>query len=156
MTQLYISFKISASKYLQCIGGTDLHISTEDKIIEAAIELVYEKGYKGATTRAIAQRANVNEVTIFRHFGNKKGIVEAAIQKYAFVELLENTFAEKVVWDIEKDLKMLVREYQALLDQKKTVILLALRESNEFPELNDMLKRSRKHILKSSHIILNK
>lgn len=141
MTQLYISFKISASKYLQCIGGTDLHISTEDKIIEAAIELVYEKGYKGATTRAIAQRANVNEVTIFRHFGNKKGIVEAAIQKYAFVELLENTFAEKVVWDIEKDLKMLVREYQALLDQKKTVILLALRESNEFPELNDMLKK---------------
>lgn len=26
-------------------------MSTEDKIIEAAIELVYEKGYKGATTR---------------------------------------------------------------------------------------------------------
>lgn len=123
------------------LEGIYLDLSTEDKIIEATVELVSEKGYKGATTRKIAQRAGVNEVTIFRHFGNKKGIVEAIIQKYAFVDLLENTFAEKVVWDIEKDLKMLVREYQALLDQKKTIILLGLKESDQFTELNDLLKQ---------------
>ncbi|MFD1066584.1 TetR/AcrR family transcriptional regulator [Oceanobacillus locisalsi] len=118
-----------------------MELSTEDKIIEAAVELVYEKGYKGATTREIAERAGVNEVTLFRHFGNKKGIVEAAMQKYAFVELLENTFAEKIVWDLEKDLNMIVREYQALLDKKKNVILLALRESEQFAELNNLLKQ---------------
>lgn len=122
------------------MGGTHLKLSTKDKIIEAAIELVNEKGYKGATTREIADRAGVNEVTLFRHFGNKKGIVEAIIQKYAFVDSLENTFAEKVVEDLEKDLKMLVREYQGLLDQKKTIILLALRESDKFAELDALLK----------------
>lgn len=55
--------------------------------------------------------------------------------------MLENTFAEKVVWDLEKDLKMLVREYQFLLEQKKTIILLGLRESDKFAELDMLLKQ---------------
>ena len=38
---------------------------TRNRIIRAAIELVDEQGYKGATTRAIAERAEVNEVTLF-------------------------------------------------------------------------------------------
>ncbi|MEI3613991.1 TetR/AcrR family transcriptional regulator [Pseudogracilibacillus sp. SO30301A] len=117
-----------------------MKLSTKDRIIEATVELVNEKGYKGATTREIAERAGLNEVTLFRHFGNKKGIVEAVIQKYAFVDLLENTFKDKVIWEVEKDLKMLVREYQFLLEQKKTVILLSIKEAGEFPELDALMK----------------
>lgn len=115
--------------------------STKDKIIDATIELVSERGYKGATTKKIAEKADVNEVTLFRHFGNKKGIVEAIVQKYAFVDLLENTLEEKIVWDVEKDLKMLVREYQHLLDQKKAIILLSLKEAGKFAELDALLKK---------------
>lgn len=99
-----------------------------------------EKGYKGATTKEIAERAGVNEVTLFRHFGNKKGIVEAAIEKYGFVDSFENLFEENVIWEIEKDLKMLVREFQALLEQKKSVILLSLKEAGKFPELDALIK----------------
>jgi len=117
-----------------------LNLSTKDKIIEAAVELVNEKGYKGATTKELAARAGVNEVTLFRHYGNKKGILEAVIRKYGSMEPLENTFEAKVIWDVEKDLKMLVREYQLLLEQKKTIILLSLKEAGEFPELNELTK----------------
>lgn len=117
-----------------------MNLSTKDRIIEATVELVNEKGYKGATTKEIAERAGVNEVTLFRHFGNKKGIVEAVIQKYGFVDLLEHTFEEKVIGDVEKDLKMLVKEYQFLLEQKKTVILLSLKEAGKFPELDALIK----------------
>lgn len=41
---------------------------------------------------------------------------------------------------MEQDLKMLVREYQLLLDQKKTIILLSLKEAGEFPELDQLMK----------------
>lgn len=116
-------------------------LSTKDKIIEAMIELVNEKGYKGATTREVADRAGVNEVTLFRNFGSKKGIVEAIIQKYGFIDLLENTFEEKIIWDVEKDLKMLVKEYQVLLEKKKTVILLSLKEAGKFPELDALINQ---------------
>jgi|SRR5690625_166433 len=116
-------------------------MSTRDKVIEAAVELVNEKGYKGATTKAIANRAGVNEVTIFRHFGNKKGIVEAAVEKYAFAEPLFDYFSDHIIWDIEKDLKMLAKQYQVLLHEKQFLILLSLKEANQFPELNEMLSR---------------
>lgn len=132
---------ITASDHLHIFKeGTHLNISTKDRIIEATIELVNKKGYKGATTKEIAERAGLNEVTLFRHFGNKKGIVEAVIQKYGFVDLLENTIEEKVVWELEKDLKMLVRECQVLLEQKKIVILLSLKEAGKFPELDALIK----------------
>lgn len=116
-------------------------MSTRDKVIEAAVELVNEKGYKGATTKEIANQAGVNEVTVFRHFGNKKGIVEAAVKKYAFAEPLFEYFSEHLVWDIEQDLKMLTKQYQSLLHEKQFLILLSLKEASQFPELNEMLSR---------------
>ena len=132
---------MNASDHLHYfLEGVYLNLSTKDRIIKATVELVNEKGYKGATTKEIAERASVNEVTLFRHFGNKKGIVEAVIQKYGSIDFLENTLEERVIWEVEKDLKMLVREYQFLLEQKRTVILLSLKEAGEFPELNALTK----------------
>ncbi len=48
-----------------------------DAILVSAAELFAERGYKGTTTRAIAERAGVNEVTIFRRFKNKQGVLVA-------------------------------------------------------------------------------
>jgi AcrR family transcriptional regulator len=50
---------------------------TGDAILKASAELFAERGYRGTTTRAIAERAGVNEVTVFRRFKNKKGVLEA-------------------------------------------------------------------------------
>jgi len=50
---------------------------TGGHILAAAAELFAERGYKGTTTRAIAERAGVNEVTIFRRFQNKQGVLRA-------------------------------------------------------------------------------
>src|SRR5690625_3953515 len=127
-------------------------MSTKDKVIEATVELVNEKGYKGATTKEIAKRAGVNEVTIFRHFGNKKGIVEAAVEKYTFAGPLFDYFYDRVVWDIEQDLTMLARQYRTLLHENQFVILLSMREANQFPELNQLISRAPqkyKHILEN-------
>ncbi len=37
------------------------------------------EGLQGATTRVIAQEAEVNEVTLFRHFQNKEGLLTAVM-----------------------------------------------------------------------------
>jgi len=49
---------------------------TAEAILTAAAELFGEHGYKGTTTRMIAERAGVNEVTIFRQFGTKQGLLK--------------------------------------------------------------------------------
>jgi AcrR family transcriptional regulator len=56
---------------------------TAQKVLQAASELFAERGYAATTTRAIAERAGVNEVTLFRRFDNKLGILKALGEQWA-------------------------------------------------------------------------
>lgn len=113
--------------------------TTRDRIVDAAIALVSERGYKGATTKLIAEHAGVNEVTLFRHFGSKKGIVEAAVDKFAFDDQFFELFDAIIQFDLEKDLQMLVREQQKNLERKREIILVSFKEAGAFPELDKMI-----------------
>jgi AcrR family transcriptional regulator len=53
--------------------------STEDKLLRAATAVFAKRGVSGATTREIAQRARVNEVTLFRHFKSKEELLRRVI-----------------------------------------------------------------------------
>lgn len=53
--------------------------TTDAKIIKAAIDLIGVFGYKGTTTRQIADRAKVDEVTLFRKFGSKEALAKSAV-----------------------------------------------------------------------------
>ncbi len=52
-----------------------------DKILHAAVRVFAEVGFRGATTRRIAQEAGVNEITLFRHFGSKEKLLHEAIAR---------------------------------------------------------------------------
>lgn len=56
---------------------------TETRILTAASELFADRGYANTTTRAIAERAGVNEVTVFRRFENKAGVLRALGERWA-------------------------------------------------------------------------
>jgi AcrR family transcriptional regulator len=55
--------------------------STKDRLLAAALELFIDQGIPATTTKAIAERAEVNEVTLFRHFGNKNGLLLGILGK---------------------------------------------------------------------------
>ncbi len=57
-------------------------LDTRSKIIDAALELFATNGYTTTTTKLIADAAGVNEVTIFRHFGNKEALFQEVIRDY--------------------------------------------------------------------------
>lgn len=50
------------------------------QILTVATELFAEHGFKGTTTRHIAERAGVNEAIIFRHFPTKEDLYWAVIE----------------------------------------------------------------------------
>jgi AcrR family transcriptional regulator len=54
-----------------------------DKILHAAARVYSQHGFRGATTRLIAQEADVNEVTLFRTFGSKEALIEEAIRLHS-------------------------------------------------------------------------
>ena len=53
---------------------------SREKLIEAAARVYAESGFRGATTRRIADEAGVNEITIFRLFGSKAALIEEALR----------------------------------------------------------------------------
>lgn len=52
-----------------------------DRILKAAAEVYTEAGFKGTTTRRVAEVAGVNEITLFRHFGTKDALVKTALMQ---------------------------------------------------------------------------
>lgn len=54
--------------------------STEDRIIEAAVQLFSRQGFEGSSTNQIARLAGVSEVTVFRHFPRKRELFWAATE----------------------------------------------------------------------------
>lgn len=51
----------------------------EQKILDAALKVFSEKGYKGATIREISEKAGFSELTLFRKFETKKNLYEMVI-----------------------------------------------------------------------------
>ncbi|AOT69747.1 TetR/AcrR family transcriptional regulator [Geosporobacter ferrireducens] len=55
--------------------------TTEERIIQAAIEIFAQKGYNGTTTKEIAVKAGVAEGTIFRYFPKKQDLLHGILYK---------------------------------------------------------------------------
>ncbi len=59
---------------------------TRERIVDAGSELVHAgsvRDWKRLTIRAAAKRAGVNERTVYRHFGDEKGLRDAVLHRHA-------------------------------------------------------------------------
>ena len=72
---MYIFAKISH------LTKTKMKQDVEDKIIDAARELFYEKGYKGTTVRDIANKAEVNLALLHYYFRTKDAIFKIVFDR---------------------------------------------------------------------------
>jgi AcrR family transcriptional regulator len=59
--------------------------NTVDRIVWAAIDLLVSRGVKGTNLSDVASHAGVTRITVYRHFGDKKGLILGACMKIASV-----------------------------------------------------------------------
>lgn len=85
-----------------------------EQIIKASIDVFVKKGYLGATTKEIAAKANVAEITLYRKFKTKQNLFE-----YSVRNITENRIS--AVLDFNKDISML-DFFSQLLDNRLMVI----------------------------------
>ena len=52
------------------------------EIMDAAVKIISEKGFKNTTTKEIAIKADVAEGTIYNYFKNKDDILMSIIERY--------------------------------------------------------------------------
>ncbi len=103
----------------------------ERRILNAALSVWREHGYRDATTRKVAALAGIGEVTLFRRFGDKATLFAAALKEEADRFRADIEFSNDVV----DDLTALVAEYQAMLARNGTIVLDFLIEAPRNPEL---------------------
>lgn len=106
-------------------------------IFHAVMKVVSERGYAGATTREMAQTANVSEVTLFRRYGSKLELVKQAIS--AIVE--ESGFSEAVYHsgDLDSDLLRVVEAYKRSALRHGVFLSALLSDISRHPELSTSL-----------------
>lgn len=112
--------------------------SSRERLIQAALTLFLSQGVSQTTTRQIADLAGVNEVTLFRNFGNKYGLLQAVIQTTpTFRSLGEGLMRQTVATgDRHQALKTYASECLAALEQAPALVRSLIGESDQFPEEN--------------------
>lgn len=76
---------------------------TQQKLIDSALDVFGNKGIDGATVRAIADHAGVNQSLIFYHFGSVPELIIAAVEQMSnarFVVYKEELLKAKTVQDL--------------------------------------------------------
>ena len=84
---------------------------TSQKIIDAAMSLIRDKGYALTTTKEIARAAGVNECTLFRKFKSKKEIILQGVGQAEWRANITPDIFENVTWNLESDLELFMRAY---------------------------------------------
>jgi AcrR family transcriptional regulator len=106
---------------------------TREQILSAAARLYAEHGFRGTTTRAVAEAAGVNEVTLFRLFGSKVNIIVAAMRAHG-VPVYVGTLPE-APHDPPAELTEWVTQQRKVFLSLRSMIRKAMSDAEENPEM---------------------
>ena len=113
-------------------------IVENSQIYLAVIQVVSERGYSGATTKQMADAADVSEMTLFRKYGNKAELVKQAI---AFIiEETDFSSAAHYTGDVHADLLRIVKAYQDTAVKNGLFIIALFSDLTLHPDLINSMK----------------
>ena len=101
---------------------------TRARILAAARELFERNGTRGTTTREVAERAGVNEATLFRHFGSKRALLDAMRERACGLEEFRAVLARLGGTDLSADLRVLAYHVVDHMIAKRAMMCVSLAE----------------------------
>jgi AcrR family transcriptional regulator len=114
-------------------------VSTRDRILDAAMELFGQHGYKGTSIVAIESAVGLTPGAggIYRHFPSKQALLEAGIDRHldrlGALRDIRKIFGD--VGDLRIELTLLARYALAELDREADLLRIVLAEARSRPEL---------------------
>ncbi|NJD56098.1 MAG: TetR/AcrR family transcriptional regulator [Nitrospirae bacterium] len=106
---------------------------TRTRILEAALHLFSQNGYLGATTREIAGRAGVAEITLFRHFPTKEKLFGEVVARYSFLPALREMLPELRKMEYRDALSVLAGKFLGRLSERRDLIRIMQSEMAGYP-----------------------
>ncbi|WP_414565712.1 MULTISPECIES: TetR family transcriptional regulator [unclassified Anabaena] len=113
-------------------------ISARQRLIQSALELFTAQGVSATTTRQIAEKAEVNEVTLFRHFGNKHGLLLSVLEESAAFKNLGESLVQRATppGDIYQALKDYASDSLHALERIPELVRSVVGEAKQYPMEN--------------------
>lgn len=111
--------------------------STPDRLMDAALKLFAEHGYKATTVGAIEQAAGLapRSGALYQHFKGKQPLLEAMVDReLAEMDELAHAIAMFPLGDLRAELTMLARWNLASLDRRAELTRFVHREANLLPK----------------------
>jgi AcrR family transcriptional regulator len=112
--------------------------NTRNRIMQAASQLFSEKGYAGTTTRSIAKRAGVNEVTLFRHFGTKDRLAKEIMDQFGGMAIAGN-LESMLSGNLREDLTIIGHVLMKVMTERNDAMRMAICEAKNFPEFQEVV-----------------
>jgi AcrR family transcriptional regulator len=110
-----------------------LPVSSRARLLQAATEVFSERGFQAATTREIAQRAEVNEVTLFRHFRTRRELMRAVVEQILQAEVAFMARFALQTGDFRTALREYVEAYLDLVERRQGIVRAILGEGHLLP-----------------------
>jgi len=107
-----------------------------DEILAAAAHVFAQHGFRGSTTRRIADTAGVNEITLFRQFGSKEELIRQAMHYCS--QFVGFTPLPDVPVEPESELTAWSESFIAYLRLQSSMIRKTMSEIEERPEMSEM------------------
>ena len=114
---------------------------TSQKIIDAAMSLIRDKGYVATTTKDIARLAGVNECTLFRKFENKKDIVLQGVAQEKWRANVTPDIFQNVQWELQADLEMFMNAYMDKITPDFVNLSIGLRAPQLYEETAPLIMK---------------
>lgn len=114
---------------------------TSQKIIDATMSLIRDKGYVATTTKDIARLAGVNECTLFRKFENKKDIVLQGVAQEKWRANVTPEIFRNVQWKLEPDLEMFMNAYMDKITPDFVNLSIGLRAPQLYDETAPLIMK---------------
>jgi len=120
------------------------------RLIDSAMELIGERGYRGASVNDICRRAGVAKTALYWHFDRKEGLLAAVLDALAgrWIEELQKRAYQRAL--PHERLDELVDGWREILEQQPQLIRLPVFLQLEASEHSDAIQESLRALFERS------
>jgi AcrR family transcriptional regulator len=119
--------------------------STRERIINAAMELFAQQGYRGTTVGEIEERAGLapRSGALYQHFENKEAVLRAGIDRHIDdVRAIESAIDMMPLGNLRSEIVLLGRWTLNDLRKREPLQRFVRKEGDLFPELLDRIREA--------------
>lgn len=147
---------ISRGTVYRCFGGRDGLLdalardrgvetprgSTRERLLDAVGALIAERGMNGVTFEAVARLAGTGQATVYRMFGDRRGLLTSFVTERTPKRLVSTLSMEPNDGDLFEDLLGVARELLAFMRDHRELLHVALDPDPRSAELFVDIRRS--------------